>query len=116
MLHLCLEAAKVLESEGIDAEVIDPRTLQPLDDELIFGSVRKTHRLVVVDESWGFAAVSAEISDRVQRHCFDDLDAPVARVTSEFVLMPYAENLEKAVLPSVEKIVRAVKEVMYVSK
>lgn len=113
MIHLALKAAETLAEEGIECEVLDPRTLQPLDDELIFASVRKTHRCVIVDESWSFAAVSAEISDRVQKHCFDDLDAPVARVTSEFVLMPYAENLEEAVLPSAEKVIKAVKEVMY---
>lgn len=112
-LHVAIKAAEQLAAEGIEAEVLDPRTLQPLDEGLIFESVRKTHRLVIVDESWGFAAVSAQIADRVQKECFDDLDAPVGRVNSEFVLMPYAENLEEAVLPSAEKVVRAVKEVMY---
>lgn len=114
MLHLCMEAATKLAEEGIDCEVLDPRTLQPLDEPLIFESVRKTHRLVIVDESWDFAAVSAQISDRVQKECFDDLDAPVTRVTSDFVLLPYAEDLEHAVMPSVEKIVKAVKDVLYV--
>lgn len=113
MLHLAMETATKLAEEGIACEVLDPRTLQPLDEELIFASVRKTHRLVIVDESWGFGAVSAEISDRVQKECFDDLDAPVSRVTSEFVLMPYAEALEEAVLPSTAKVVRAVKDVLY---
>lgn len=116
MLHVAMSAAEKLAAEGIDAEVIDPRTLQPLDEPLIFESVRKTNRLVIVDESWDFASVSAQISDRVQRECFDYLDAPVVRVSSEFVLMPYAEDLEAAVLPSVEKVVHAVKEVMYLEK
>ena len=115
MLHVAMEAADRLAEEGISAEVIDPRTLQPLDEELIFNSVRKTHRCVVVDESWGFAGVSAQISDRVQKVCFDELDAPVTRVNSEFVLMPYAEDLEHAVLPSADKVVQAVKEALYIS-
>ena len=114
MLHVALKAAEELAQIGVDAEVIDPRTLQPLDESLIFNSVRKTHRLVIVDESWDFASVSAQISDRVQKHCFDDLDAPVTRITSDFVLMPYAEHLEHAVMPSSDKVVRAVKEVMYI--
>lgn len=113
MLHVALKAAEELSAMGIDAEVIDPRTLQPLDEDLIFASVRKTHRLVVVDESWSFAAVAAQISDRVQKECFDDLDAPVGRVHSDFVLMPYAENLEHAVFPSVPKVIAAVKEALY---
>jgi pyruvate dehydrogenase E1 component beta subunit len=114
MLHVAMDAATQLAEEGIDCEVLDPRTLLPLDEDMIFSSVRKTNRCVVVDESWGFAAVSAQIADRVQKECFDDLDAPVIRVNSEFVLMPYAEHLEEAVLPSVAKVVAAVKQVMYV--
>ena len=113
MLHLAMDAAEKLAAEGIDAEVLDPRTLQPLDEELIFESVRKTHRLVIVDESWSFAAVAAQIADRVQKECFDDLDAPVARVHTDWVLMPYAEHLEAAVLPSADKLIKAVKEVLY---
>ncbi len=113
MLHLCMEAAEKLAEMGIDAEVIDPRTLQPLDEELIFESVRKTHRCVVVDESWSFASVAAQIADRVTRSCFDELDAPVERVHCDFVLMPYAEHLEQAVMPSVDKVIQAVKDVMY---
>ncbi|MCX6111602.1 MAG: pyruvate dehydrogenase complex E1 component subunit beta [Proteobacteria bacterium] len=114
MLHVAVDAAKELEAQGIDAEVLDPRTLQPLDEALIFASVRKTHRLVIIDEGWDFAATSAQIADRVQRECFDDLDAPVVRVNSLFVPMPYAEELEAAVLPSVGRIVQAVKDVLYV--
>lgn len=114
MLHVAMAAAEQLASIGVSAEVLDPRTLQPLDEELIFSSVRKTHRLVIVDEGWDFAATSAQISDRVQRECFDDLDAPVVRVNSLFVPMPYAEDLEHAVLPTAERVVEAVKEVLYV--
>jgi pyruvate dehydrogenase E1 component beta subunit len=112
-LHRALEVADILAKEGIDAEVLDPRTLQPLDDELLFESVRKTHRMVIVEEGWGFASVGAEIADRIQRHCFDDLDAPVARVPNEFVPMPYNEALEEHVLPNTKRIIQAVKDVLY---
>jgi len=108
-----LEAATLLEQEGIQAEVIDPRTLRPLDEELIFASVAKTNRLVVVEEGWRMAGFGAEIADRVQRECFDDLDAPVLRVTAEDVPMPYAKNLEKAYLPQPDKVVAAAKKVLY---
>ena len=114
-LHVALAAAEKLATEGVEAEVLDPRTLQPLDEDLIFNSVRKTHRLVIVDEGWDFAGTSAQISDRVQRECFDDLDAPVMRVNSLFVPMPYAEDLEHAVLPSAERVTQAVKEVLYLA-
>lgn len=113
VLHRVLQAAAELEKEGISAEVVDPRTLQPLDEELIFASVRKTHRAVVVEESWGFASVGAQISDRIQRECFDDLDAPVSRVCADFVHIPYNEAQEEAVFPDVEKIVQAAKGVLY---
>lgn len=109
MLPLTLKAIEQL--PDLDIEVIDPLTLQPLDEELIFASVRKTHRLIVVEEAPGFAAVGAEIAARVQEMCFDELDAPVTRVSGEFVPIPYAEHLEKAALPSVDKIVQAVREV-----
>lgn len=108
-----LAAAELLAKEGIEAEVVDPRTLRPLDDEPIFESVRKTSRCVVVEEGWRLAGFGAEISDRVQRECFDALDAPVLRVTAEDVPMPYAKTLEKAYLPQPEKVVAAVKQVMY---
>jgi len=108
-----MAAAKVLEEEGIEAEVVDPRTLRPLDEDLIFESVRKTHRCVVVEEGWRIAGFGAEIADRVQRECFDDLDAPVIRVHSADVPMPYAKALEKAYLPVPEKVIDAVKRVLY---
>jgi pyruvate dehydrogenase E1 component beta subunit len=108
-----LEAAKLLEQEGIEAEVVDPRTLRPLDDELIFESVRKTNRCVIVEEGWRVAGFGAEIADRVQRECFDDLDAPVLRVTAADVPMPYAKNLEKAYLPQPDRVVAAAKKVLY---
>lgn len=114
VLHKVLEAAAELEKIGISAEVLDPRTLQPLDEDLIFQSVRKTNRLVIIEESWAFGSVGAQIADRVQKECFDDLDAPVARVCNEFVPMPYNEAQEERVLPSVERIVQAAKDVLYI--
>ena len=108
-----MAAAKVLAEEGIEAEVVDPRTLRPLDEDIIFESVRKTNRCVVVEEGWRIAGFGAEIADRVQRECFDDLDAPVIRVTAEDVPMPYAKTLEKAYLPQPEKVIDAVKRVLY---
>jgi pyruvate dehydrogenase E1 component beta subunit len=108
-----LEAAKRLAEQGVEAEVVDPRTLRPLDDEPIFESVRKTGRCVVVEEGWPMSGFGADISDRVQRECFDALDAPVLRVTSADVPMPYAKTLESAYLPQPDKVVEAVKRVMY---
>jgi pyruvate dehydrogenase E1 component beta subunit len=108
-----LDAAKRLAEEGVEIEVIDIRTLRPLDEDIIFESVRKTNRCVVVEEGWRVAGFGAEIADRVQRECFDDLDAPVLRVTSEDVPMPYAKNLEQAYLPQPEKVAAAVQRVLY---
>ena len=108
-----MAAAEQLEKSDVSAEVVDPRTLQPLDEDIIFESVRKTHRLVIVEDSWDFASVGAQISDRVQKECFDDLDAPIVRVTNRFVPMPYNEEQENNVLPSKERIIEAVNEVMY---
>jgi pyruvate dehydrogenase E1 component beta subunit len=113
MVHTSLEAAKELAKEGIEVEVVDPRTLRPLDDELIFTSVRKTHRCVIVEEGWPVAGYGAEIAYRVQRKCMDSLDAPVERVTSDDVPMPYAKNLEVEVLPQVKDVIRAVKAALY---
>jgi pyruvate dehydrogenase E1 component beta subunit len=108
-----LEAAKRLAEQGIEAEVVDPRTLRPLDDEPIFESVRKTGRCVVVEEGWPVSGFGAEISDRVQRECFDALDSPVLRVSSADVPMPYAKTLETAYLPQPDKVVEAVKRSLY---
>jgi len=108
-----LEAADLLAANGIEAEVVDPRTLRPLDDELIFDSVRKTNRCVVIEEGWRYAGFGAEIADRVQRSCFDDLDAPILRVTAADVPMPYSKKLEKAFLPQPKEIVDAVQQVLY---
>lgn len=114
VLHKTLEAAEELSKQGISVEVLDPRTLLPLDEDLIFQSVRKTHRLVIVEEAWSFGSVGAQIADRVQKECFDDLDAPVSRVCNEFVPMPYNEDQEHRVLPQVDRIVQAVKDVLYI--
>ncbi|MGQ9629219.1 MAG: pyruvate dehydrogenase complex E1 component subunit beta [bacterium] len=113
MLLLALRAADALEKEGVDAEVVDPRTIRPLDEELIASSVEKTNRCVIVEEGWRFAGVGAEIADRIYHRTFDLLDAPIERVTSIDVPMPYAKNLEHATLPTVERVVNAVKRVMY---
>jgi len=84
-----------------------------MDWELIFHSVKKTNRLVIVEEGWPFAGVGAQISHEVSSNCFDDLDAPVERVTQEDVPLPYAHNLEIASLPSIQKVIRAVRKVLY---
>jgi pyruvate dehydrogenase E1 component beta subunit len=102
-------AAEELAGDGIEAEVIDLRVLRPLDDATIVESVRRTHRAVVVDEGWRSGSLSAEISARLVDQCFYDLDAPVGRVCSAEVPMPYAQHLEQAALPSVEAVVAAVR-------
>jgi pyruvate dehydrogenase E1 component beta subunit len=113
MLHVALAAAEELAKKGISVEVIDPRTIKPLDEQAILRSVAKTHRCVVVEEGWPFAGVGAEIAYRIQRHGFDDLDAPVERVTALDVPMPYALHLEELVLPTAPKIEAAVKRALY---
>ncbi len=110
-----LEAAERLALDGIDAEVIDLRTIRPLDTETIIDSVRKTNRIVSVEEGWPFAGVGSEICAMVCEKAFDYLDAQPARVCSEDVPLPYAANLEKLALPSADKIVQAVKAVCYKS-
>jgi len=108
-----LAAADLLAKDGIEAEVVDPRTLRPLDEDLIFESVRKTNRCVVLEEGHGFNGVGAEVTARVQAACFDDLDAPVERVHRLDIPMPYAANLEAMVTPDVPRVVAAVKRAMY---
>jgi len=104
-----MEAAEQLAGEGIGAEVVDLRTLRPLDDECIVGSVRKTHRAVIVDEGWRSGGLSAEISARIGEQAMYDLDAPVERVCTAEVPIPYAQHLEEAALPQVDDIVAAVR-------
>lgn len=101
------------EELGVDIELLDPRTLRPLDDDLIFASVRKTNRVVIVEEAWAHNGVGAEIVARIQAACFDDLDAPVERVTMRDVPMPYAPPLERLVLPSDEGVRAAIRKVCY---
>jgi pyruvate dehydrogenase E1 component beta subunit len=112
-VHFALQAAELLAREGVEIEVVDPRTLRPLDEDVVFDSVRKTNRCVVVEEGWRCAGFGAEIADRVQRECFDDLDAPILRVTAADVPMPYSKILEKAYLPQPAGIAEAVKRVLY---
>ena len=112
-LKTVLEAAGELEKMGVDAEVIDLRSLRPLDEATVYESVRKTNRAVVVDESWPVASVGSWVAWLVSRNCFDVLDAQVELVSSEDVPQPYNHNLELAVQPTVEKIIDAVKRVVY---
>jgi pyruvate dehydrogenase E1 component beta subunit len=113
MVWTCLEAAKALAEEGIECEVVDPRTLRPLDVETLATSVRKTGRCVVVEVGWPVAGFGAEVAYQMQKHCMDSLDAPIERVTSDDVPMPYAKNLEDEVQPQVKDVVAAVRRVLY---
>jgi pyruvate dehydrogenase E1 component beta subunit len=112
MTHVALEAAAILEKENISVEVVDLRSLRPLDEDTIVESVRKTHRCVVVHEGWPYGGVGAEIADRVQRLAFDDLDAPVLRVTTLDVPMPYNAKLEQLCMPQPGRVASAVKRVV----
>jgi pyruvate/2-oxoglutarate/acetoin dehydrogenase E1 component len=111
MLPKTLDAAEALAREGISAEVVDLRVLRPLDQDTFLASVRKTHRAVIVDEGWKTGSLSAEIMARIMEHAFYDLDAPVARVCSAEVPMPYPRHLEEAAIPQVPGIVAAAKSV-----
>ncbi|MBI5372356.1 MAG: pyruvate dehydrogenase complex E1 component subunit beta [Sphingobacteriales bacterium] len=113
MMKVALGAADELEKEGISAEVIDLRTIRPLDWMTILESVKKTNRLVIVEEQWPFASVSSEITYRIQKEGFDYLDAPIRRITAADAPLHYAPNLVAAALPDVPRTVRLVKEVMY---
>lgn len=107
MVRTALEAADVLAREGIEAEVVDLRSLRPLDTETLADTVRKTNRAIVVDEGWRLYGVSAEVVAEIQEHAFDYLDAPVVRVTTADVPMPYSKPLENAALPHVESVIEA---------
>ena len=113
MVGLALTAAETLAAEGIDAEVIDLRSIRPLDTETLIASVKKTNRLVSVEEGWPFAGIGAELAATMMEQAFDYLDAPVARVAGIDVPMPYAANLEKLALPQSDHIVAAAKGVCY---
>ena len=109
-----LGAAEVLAGEGIDAEVIDLRTLRPMDIATVIESVKKTNRCVTVEEGWPVCSIGSEISAQLMTHVFDYLDAPVMRVTGKDVPMPYAANLEKLALPNVDEVIQAAKAVLYI--
>jgi len=115
LVPTALKAAEELEKEGISCEVIDPRTIRPLDIETIIESVKKTNRVVVAEESHPFCGIGAEISAEIHERAFDYLDAPVKRVSGADVPMPYAKNLEQLAIPDVPQLIAAVKEVAYVS-
>jgi pyruvate dehydrogenase E1 component beta subunit len=113
MVKVALAAAEELAKEDISVEVIDLRTIRPLDEAAIIKSVKKTNRLIALDESWPFAGVSSEIAYRAQKHAFDYLDAPVTRINSQDVSMCYAPTLVEAFLPGTEEVIKAVKAVLY---
>ena len=113
MVWTCLEAAKALAEDGIEAEVVDVRTLRPLDVDTLAESVRKTGRCVIVEVGWPVAGFGAEVAYQMQRHCMDALDAPIERVCSDDVPMPYAKNLEDEVQPQVNDVVAAVRRALY---
>lgn len=116
MMIVANDTAGELEKEGISAEVIDLRTIRPLDYKTIVKSVKKTNRIVVVDESWPFAGVSSEITYEIQKYAFDYLDAPVVRVNSADTSLGYAPTLVEEYLPNVKKVTDAVKQVMYINR
>ncbi|AHX04453.1 pyruvate dehydrogenase complex E1 component subunit beta [Ehrlichia japonica] len=106
-VKLALEAAEFLEKEGINAEVIDLRTLRPLDTETILRSIKKTNRIISIEEGWPYSGIGSEIAALIMEHAFDDLDAPMIRITGKDVPLPYATNLERLALPQVEDILEA---------
>jgi pyruvate dehydrogenase E1 component beta subunit len=112
-VRMVLEAADELAKQGIEAEVLDLRSLRPIDEEALYASVRRTNRCIVVEESWPMASVGSHVAWMVSRNCFDILDAPVEMVASEDVPMPYNHSLELAAQPSVPKIIDAVRKAMY---
>ncbi|MBI1808781.1 MAG: pyruvate dehydrogenase complex E1 component subunit beta [Gemmatimonadetes bacterium] len=113
MVLVAMSAADQLAKEGIHVDVVDLRTIRPMDTEAIFASVRRTNRAVVLEEGWEVCGIGAQVVDYIQRDCFDDLDAPVIRVHQADVPMPYAKAIEKAAKPDVPKTIAAVKKVMY---
>ncbi len=115
MMKIALEASRELAKDDIKAEVIDLRTVRPIDYEAVVNSVKKTNRLVVVEEAWPLAAISSEIAYHVQRHAFDYLDAPIRRINNWDVPLPYAPTLIEEILPNAKKTIQACKDVLYVS-
>ena len=113
MVPIALKAADALQEQGVSCEVVDPRTIRPLDIDTILESVRKTNRVVVAEESHPFCSVGAEISSEITEKAFDHLDAPVKRISGADTPMPYAKNLENLAIPGVDQIIAAVREVAY---
>lgn len=113
ILKVALAAAAELEKEGISAEVIDLRTVRPIDYATVVESVKKTNRLVIVEEAWPLGSIATEVTYHIQKHAFDYLDAPIHRITSLDAPLPYAPTLIQAILPSVERTIKAVKAVLY---
>ena len=116
IMKVALAAALELEKEGISVEIVDLRTVRPIDYDTVINSVKKTNRLVIVEEAWPLASISSEITFKVQKEAFDYLDAPILRVTTADTPLPYAPTLIEASLPSLAKVMKAVKEVMYIHK
>jgi len=113
MVNVALKAAETLEQDGVSCEVIDPRTLRPLDAGALLASVQKTNRCVIVEEGWEYAGIGAQLAYQIHRDAFSDLDAPVLRVTGADVPMPYAKNLEHMAMPDTGRVVEAVRQVLY---
>jgi pyruvate dehydrogenase E1 component beta subunit len=113
IIKTCFAAAEELEKEGISCEIIDLRTIRPIDYDTVLNSVRKTNRLVIVEEAWPLGSIATEVTFKVQKDAFDYLDAPILRVTSADVPLPYAPTLIEAALPNASKVIAAVKQVMY---
>jgi pyruvate dehydrogenase E1 component beta subunit len=113
IIKTCFAAAEELEKEGISCEIIDLRTIRPIDYDTVLDSVRKTNRLVIVEEAWPLGSIATEVTFKVQKDAFDYLDAPILRVTSADVPLPYAPTLIEAALPNASKVIAAVKQVMY---
>ncbi|HEX9109500.1 MAG TPA: pyruvate dehydrogenase complex E1 component subunit beta [Longimicrobiales bacterium] len=113
MVHTCLQAAAQLEKQGVSAEVLDLRSIRPLDVDAILATVKKTNRVVYVEEGWGLAGVGVTVADVIQQEAFDYLDAPIARVSQADVPMPYNKHLEKLAKPSAERVVQACNRVLY---
>ncbi len=116
IVKMVMQAAEKLQEEGISAEVIDLRTIRPIDYSTVVNSVKKTNRLVIVEEAWPLGSIATEVAFKVQKDAFDYLDAPIRRVTSADVPLPYAPTLIEEALPNLPKVVRAVKDVMYAVK
>jgi pyruvate dehydrogenase E1 component beta subunit len=113
IIKTCYAAAEELEKDGISCEIIDLRTIRPIDYHTVIESVKKTNRLVIVEEAWPLGSIATEVSFKVQKEAFDYLDAPVLRVTSADVPLPYAPTLIEAALPNPARIIQAVKSVLY---